>query len=314
MTNAIETAGLTKRYGPQTSVDHLDLCIPAAKITGFVGPNGAGKTTTIRMLLGLITPSEGEGTVLGHSITKPERYLERVGAMIEGPAFTPNLSGRANLDVLATLARIDRKRIDEVLELVDLTSKANQQFRSYSLGMKQRLGIAASLLPDPKLVILDEPTNGLDPEGIRDMRALLTNLADNGTTVFVSSHLLSELEHISEHLVMIEKGRLRYQGSLANLMAAQGSRAEITVEHPSDLAAVVELLAGAGYSVTVQDGALLVDAEPSQLASINRLAWQGGIALATLQPLATSLEEIFFSSAATATSATPATALEGALR
>ena len=299
MKNAIETAGLTKRYGEQTSVDHLDLCIPSGKVTGFVGPNGAGKTTTIRMLLGLITPSAGEGTVLGQPITHPERYLSSVGAMIEGPAFIPNLSGRANLQVLARLGEIDHRRVAETLEIVDLASKADEQYRRYSLGMKQRLGIAASLLPNPQLVMLDEPTNGLDPEGIRDMRALLVNLAATGSTVFVSSHMLSELEHISDHLVMIERGRTRYQGSLGNLLNAQSPRASATPEDRTDVPRLAALLRAHGFTVTEHVATVTIASAPDSLADLNRIAWAQGIVLSALSPIVSTLEEIFFANTTT---------------
>ena len=180
--------------------------MPAGTICGFVGPNGAGKTTTIRMLLGLISPTGGTGEILGQSISSPDKYLSQVGAMIEGPAFYPALSGAENLKVLATLGGFPIERVDQLLEQVGLAERGKSKYKTYSLGMKQRLGIAAALLPNPKLLILDEPTNGLDPEGIQEIRQLLRSLADNGTTVFVSSHLLSELELISEYLVMLRKG------------------------------------------------------------------------------------------------------------
>jgi ABC-2 type transport system ATP-binding protein len=193
---AIEVQDLSKKYGSALAVSHANFQVPAGTICGFVGPNGAGKTTTIRMLLGLISPTGGSGQILGEAITSPEKYLPLVGAMIEGPAFYPALSGAENLRVLATLGGFPLDRVDTLLKQVGLFERAESKFKTYSLGMKQRLGIAAALLPNPQLLILDEPTNGLDPEGIQEIRQLLRNLADNGTTVFVSSHLLSELELI----------------------------------------------------------------------------------------------------------------------
>ena len=220
---AVITDGLTKRFGDRVAVDRIEIELPAGVVSGFVGPNGAGKTTTIAMLLGLVRPSSGIAQVLGHSISDPAAYLPRVGALIEAPSFYPTLSGRRNLEVLARLGRLDRGRIGEVLETVELSDRANDLVRAYSLGMKQRLGVAAALLPDPELMILDEPTNGLDPAGIREIRALLRGLADRGITVFVSSHLLAEIETICDHLVLIDSGRIAFQGAVSELLAAQRS-------------------------------------------------------------------------------------------
>jgi ABC-2 type transport system ATP-binding protein len=190
--------GLTKRCGTRNVVNQLSFEMSPGTITGFVGPNGAGKTTTIRMLLGLVRASDGRGDVVGGD-------LSRVGALIDGPAFYPALSARGNLRLLATLGGIEWDRVDDVLAQVDLAERAGDQLRSYSLGMRQRLGIAAALLPDPLVPFLDEPTNGLDPQGIREVRALLRRLADAGTTMLVSSHLLSEIEHVCDQLVVIRE-------------------------------------------------------------------------------------------------------------
>src|SRR5438270_5527732 len=217
---ALRTEGLTKRYGGRAAVDRLSIDVPAGSVCGFVGPNGAGKTTSIRMLLGLVRPTSGTAEVLGQSIGGPAAYLARVGAMIETPAFYPTLSGRRNLQVLARLTGIDDHRVEAVLEQVGLLDRAGELYRAYSLGMKQRLGLAGALLGAPQLLILDEPTNGLDPPGIREVRGLLRRLADTGTTVFVSSHLLDELQHVCDHLVVINGGRLVFQGSVEALLAA----------------------------------------------------------------------------------------------
>src|SRR5580693_1162261 len=205
---AVSTAGLTKRFGDRTVVDGLALAIPAGSVCGFVGPNGAGKTTTIRMLLGLVRPTSGSGTILGGRITEPASYLDKVGALIEAPAFYPQLSGRDNLKALARLGRIPAAAIDPALGRTGMTDRAGDKYRSYSLGMKQRLGIAAALLPSPELLILDEPANGLDPGGIVEMRELIRSLADDGMTVLISSHLISEIEQICDYVVMIRAGRL----------------------------------------------------------------------------------------------------------
>ena len=209
---AVDASGLTKLFGDRTVVDNVDLAIPRRSVCGFVGPNGAGKTTTIRMLLGLIRPSAGRGTVLGGDLRNPQTYLHKVGALIESPAFYPQLSGKNNLLALARLGGIDAAVIPSVFDRVGLLQRSVDSYRSYSLGMKQRLGIAAALLPSPELLILDEPSNGLDPAGIVEMRDLIRSLADEGMTILVSSHLLSEIEHICDRLIMISDGKTVFQG------------------------------------------------------------------------------------------------------
>ncbi len=222
---AVVTLGLTKEFGDRRVVDSLDLTIPSGSVCGFVGPNGAGKTTTIRMLLGLIRPTSGEGQILDGDIRFPSSYLARVGALIESPAFYPALSGRDNLVVLTRLGQLPSSTIDNVLERVGLADRSADRFSRYSLGMKQRLGIAAALLADPSLLILDEPTNGLDPAGIVEMRTLIRSLADEGMTIFVSSHLLSEIGHICDHVVMIRSGRNVFQGSVDELRGMRSAEA-----------------------------------------------------------------------------------------
>jgi ABC-2 type transport system ATP-binding protein len=291
---AVVTEGLTKRFGERVAVNRIDIELPAGVVSGFVGPNGAGKTTTIQMLLGLMRPTSGTAEVLGHSINEPATYLARVGALIESPSFYPTLSGRRNLEVLTRLGRLDRRRVAEVLELVELSDRAGDLVRSYSLGMKQRLGVAVALLPDPELVILDEPTNGLDPAGIREIRSLLRSLADRGITVFVSSHLLSEIEAICDHLVMIESGRIAFQGSIDQMLAAQHSELLAMPEHEHDLGALVTLCEQAGHSARVDGNAVRVQADGDWAAELNRLAMGGGITLAGLQRTRASLEEAFF--------------------
>lgn len=214
---AIEAHGLTKRYRDAVAVDDLSFRVPRAGVTGFVGPNGSGKTTTMRMLLHLARASAGTARVLGESIDDPQAYLPRVGALIEAPAFYPQLSGRRNLEVLATLGRIDRSRIPPLLDRVGLGGRADSAYRSYSLGMKQRLGLAAALLPDPDLLLLDEPVNGLDPSGIREIRDLLRELGASGKAVLVSSHLIAEVARTCDHLIVIQRGKLVYEGPVQGL-------------------------------------------------------------------------------------------------
>jgi ABC-2 type transport system ATP-binding protein len=290
----LQVDGLTKRYGERCVVDHLDFSVPAGVVCGFVGPNGAGKTTTIRMLLGLISPTEGTGAVLGHPMSRPSAYLERVGAMIEGPAFYPSLSGRRNLDVLARLGGIDRRRVDEVLRTVELTDRAKDHYGSYSLGMKQRLGIAAALLPDPDLLVLDEPTNGLDPPGIRDLRALLRSLADSGMTVFVSSHLLDELQQICDQLVVIDQGRLVFSGPVDELLGGREPQLTLTPEDSSRLGDLVRLCEQEGRPAAVVDGQVIVSAPLSWAGELNRTAMGNGITLCELGVVPMRLEDAFF--------------------
>jgi ABC-2 type transport system ATP-binding protein len=292
---AVSATGLTKRYGHRLAVDCIDFELPAGVVSGFVGPNGAGKTTTIQMLLGLARPSAGGARVLGHPIAQPADYLTRVGALIESPAFYPTLSGRRNLEALTRLGGLARTRIEEVLALVEMSDRADDLVRSYSLGMKQRLGVAAAILPEPELVILDEPTNGLDPAGIREMRTLLRGLAERRITVFVSSHLLGEIEAICEHLVMIDQGRIVFHGSVAELLAAQRSELLATPEHPDDLEALARLCIDAGRAVEVEGDAVRVQAAGDWGAELNRLAMGAGITLRGLTETRASLEEAFIS-------------------
>lgn len=246
---AIATTGLTKRFRSRAVVDGIDLEVPRGSVFGFLGPNGSGKTTTIRMLLGLVAPSAGEARVLGERM--PDRgasVLPRVGALVEGPAFAPYLSGTANLlrrdsaDRLAPGAT-RRRRVESALDRVGLSHAAGKHVRAYSLGMKQRLGIAGALLTERDLLVLDEPTNGLDPQGTREVRSLVRSLADGGTTVFVSSHLLAEIEQMCTHAAIMRAGRLVAQGSLAELRGGSGPR--VAVETP-DVALAESVLAGLG--------------------------------------------------------------------
>ncbi len=292
---AVRTSGLTKYYGDRPVVDGVDLAVPGGVVSGFVGPNGAGKTTTLRMLLGLVRPSAGSGEVLGEPIDHPERYLPRVGALIEGPAFYPTLSGRRNLEVLARLGGHDGRSIDRLLGQVGLGERGDDPFRAYSLGMKQRLGIAAALLPEPEVLMLDEPANGLDPAGIREIRGLLRGLADGGITVFVSSHLLSEVETICDHVVVIDRGRLVFQGGMEALLAAQRSEIVAAPERPENVAALSALVARAGYVSSTVDGEVHVAAPSEWAPELNRLAMAEGITLAALGVRRGTLEEAFFS-------------------
>ena len=291
---AISVTDLSKKYGEQVAVSHATFEVPLGTICGFVGPNGSGKTTTMRMLLGLITPTGGTGEILGESIKHPEKYLPRVGAMIEGPAFYPALSGKENLNVLASLGGFTTDRVQGLLEQVGLGDRGKSKFKTYSLGMKQRLGIAAALLPDPKLLMLDEPTNGLDPEGIQEVRALLRSLANNGTSVFVSSHLLSELELISDYLVMLRKGEVVFTGKMTDLMLAQQPIIIAKTLNESDLVVLQGIAEKAGHHASIRDGALHVQGPANWAIELNRAAFDAGITLSQLTPQLPNLEETFF--------------------
>ena len=287
---AIETRELTKRYGEIVAVNDLSLKLPRGGVIGFVGPNGAGKTTTIRMLMGLIRPTSGEAWVLGEPISRPSAYLDKVGALIEAPAFTPQLSGRRNLRALAMLGGQDASRVDPVLDRVGLAGRADDAYKQYSLGMKQRLGIAAALLPDPELLVLDEPTNGLDPAGIREMRALLRSLGDAGKTVFVSSHLLAEVQRMCDRLVILRKGEMIFQGSVDELLAEHAGIVA-SPEDPQQRDALVRLVEAAGHGAEVRDSAVLVRAPASWAATLNVSAMKAGIVLREIRSQTGDLEE-----------------------
>ena len=291
---AISVRDLSKKYGERMAVSHINFDVPLGTVCGFVGPNGSGKTTTMRMLLGLISHTGGNGHVLDASIDEPEKYLSRVGAMIEGPAFYPALTGAENLRVLATLGGFPQERVQTLLDQVGLGDRAKSKYKTYSLGMKQRLGIAAALLPNPKLLMLDEPTNGLDPEGIQEVRALLRSLADNGTTVFVSSHLLSELEIISDYLVMLRKGEVVFAGKIEELLLAQQHVIIAKGQNESDLEKILTLATGMGHSASIRNNEVHIQANADWGATLNRAAFDAGITLAQLSPQVPNLEETFF--------------------
>jgi ABC-2 type transport system ATP-binding protein len=291
---ALDVADLSKKYGDRMALSHANFEVPLGSICGFVGPNGSGKTTTIRMLLGLIKPTTGSGHVLGESITQPEKYLPNVGAMIEGPAFYPALTGKQNLAVLAKLGGFATEPIQELLNLVDLGDRGDSKFKTYSLGMKQRLGIAAALLPNPKLLVLDEPTNGLDPAGIHEIRTLLRKLADSGTTVFVSSHLLSEIEMISDYLVMLRQGKVIFSGKTIDLLAAQKPVIIAKPEDAKDLARLCEIASKLGERAVIKTDIVEVSGDINFSSKLNKAAFDAGIILSSLTPVRPTLEDTFF--------------------
>lgn len=288
MNNPVETTNLTKRYGRIVAVENLNLTVLPGEIYGFLGPNGAGKTTTLRMLLGLTRPSAGSLRLFGRA--PGAGYLDQVGALIEGPAFYPYLSGRENLRVFAGHAGVLRARVDAVLRTVDLTERAKDSYRTYSLGMKQRLGLAAALLKDPRLLILDEPTNGLDPAGMADMRTLLRKLAADGVTVLLSSHLLAEVAQICDRFGVLSNGSLVAETTIADLRA--GGTLRVTAQ-PADRARA-HLVAAVGEKALHANGSTFdIDVEPDAAGGINAGLVAAGVSVSELRWREPDLEENF---------------------
>jgi ABC-2 type transport system ATP-binding protein len=285
----VETRELTKRYGEIVALNGLNLRIRRGEVYGFVGPNGAGKTTAMRMLVGLMRPTSGKASVLGMPAGS-KAALAKTGAMIEEPAFYPYLSGRDNLRVLARFASVPEARIAEVLDAVELTPRAKDAFSGYSMGMKQRLGVAAALLKDPQLLILDEPTNGLDPEGIADMRVLLRGLAERGHTVMLSSHLMAEVELICDRIGIVRGGRLVAEGTLEELRGHQEIRVRVdSVERAREVLRPLPFV----ESLREADGYLYLRSDIEHAAAVNRHLVDFGIAVSELAPSTQSLEQVF---------------------
>ena len=284
----LEFSGLTKRFGPLTAVDRFTARVEPGLVTGFLGPNGAGKTTTMRMLLGLVRATDGSATVGGTPYAQLRHPLQSVGAALEASSFHPGRSAAAHLTALAQASDVPIRRVDETLALVGLSDAAGRKVGGYSLGMRQRLGLAAALLGDPGVLVLDEPTNGLDPEGIRWMRDLLRALAREGRTVFVSSHLLSEVQQTVDSLLVIARGRLVFQGTIDELV---DPTEYATVVDAPDRAGLTAALTAAGVSAEVLRAGLRVDA--ADPADIGRIAASAGIALSLLQRQGPSLEQVF---------------------
>ena len=289
----VETRALSRRYGTVTTVDGLNLRVPRGSIFGFLGPNGAGKTTTVRMLLGLVRPTAGTARLFGLDVRTHRRaVLRRLGALVESPSYYPHLTGHENLGILATLLGLPRRRVDDALDGVRLGAVAHRRVGAYSLGMKQRLGIAAAMLHEPELLILDEPTNGLDPAGIHEIRALLRSLpAERGVTVLVSSHLLREVEQIATHVGIIHHGVLMFQGDIDALRAQARARTVVAVD---DAVAAQAALSRAGIAAALAgDDLVLPTADREAAAAANRalvLAGRSVFGLATERP---TLEDLF---------------------
>ncbi len=301
MAAAIEVSGLTKRFGSRTAVDSLELSVPEACAYGFLGPNGAGKTTLIRMLLGLTSPTRGEISMLGMSLPAHRAAaLARTGAIVEEPRFHNHLTGRENLRIIAAARGSEAfKRIDTSLDKVGLRDRANERVKRYSLGMRQRLGVARCLLSDPGLLILDEPSNGLDPAGIHEFRAMIKGFVGEGRTVFLSSHLLAEVERICDRVAIVDNGRLIAEGTLDEL---RSGGEKLLLVGCDDATRALALLQGhpAVTSAAIADGLLSVtlvevgdDGGEASAAAVNRTLVEAGLAVHRLEPVAATLEQRF---------------------
>jgi ABC-2 type transport system ATP-binding protein len=283
----IEVESLSKRFGKVQAVAGLSFRVEPGTITGFLGPNGAGKSTTLRSILGLVHPDEGRAAVLGVAYRELERPLHRVGAVLEASEVHPGRNGRNHLRVLAAAAGLPRSRVDEVLALVELSKGAKRRVKGYSLGMRQRLGLAAALLGDPEVLVLDEPANGLDPAGIRWLRDLLRSLAAEGRTILVSSHVLSEVAQTADRVVIIHRGRLVQQASIGEVLAEAHGDTRVRTPDGERLRAV---LAAEGGTVSDVDGALMVNLAPER---VGELAAANGVVLHELTVERATLEEVF---------------------
>jgi ABC-2 type transport system ATP-binding protein len=293
---AVEARGLVKRYGHVTAVDHVDLTVRAGDVYGYLGPNGAGKTTSLRMLLGLIRPDEGAAKLFGRDpVIDGARALDGVAGFVEEPRFYPYLSGRRNLELVAALDGGDaHERIDDALETVDLSDRQHDKVKGYSHGMRQRLGIAGALLRDPQLLLLDEPTTGLDPAGMRDMRALVHRLASDGMTVLLSSHLMSEVEDLCDRVAIITRGTIIHEGSLEELIATTAGRYELRTTDDLRAAAIARQSAGIGDVATTERGLTFSASCENAVAALTLELAQAGVGMHALVPHTATLEELFF--------------------
>ncbi|HET7530258.1 MAG TPA: ABC transporter ATP-binding protein [Mycobacteriales bacterium] len=295
--SVIAVAGARKTYRrwrrpSERAVDGLDLTVEEGGVFGFLGPNGSGKTTTIRMLLGLVYADAGQLSVFGRPVPEglPD-IVDDIGALVETPLFFPNFSGRLNLELLAGIAGLPRTRVDEVLEQVGLAARGDDRVKGYSLGMRQRLGIAAALLKRPRLLILDEPTNGLDPAGIREIRELIRALGSGGTTVFLSSHLLGEVEQVCDRVAILSRGRCIVSGSVKDVLATR-STGELRVA-VDDAGVARDLLAAAGIAATAIDATALAVTGVGDPAQVTEVLARQGVYLRELSPVAVDLESVF---------------------
>ena len=293
----VQTVALTKRFGSFAAVDGLDLTVAPGRITGFLGPNGAGKTTTLRMILGLVAPTSGSATIGGRRYADLPHPAQTVGAALEATNFHPGRSGRDHLRVLAAASQVPTSRVDEMLDLVGIPAAARKRAGQYSMGMRQRLGLAAALLGNPSVLILDEPSNGLDPEGIRWLRELLRYLASQGMTILVSSHLLAEVDQMVDDVAIIANGRLVTSGPIETLRGVRSSR--VRTSDPTRLA---EALRAAGIAVELGDDGMLA-AQTDDLVRVGDLALAAGLPIHELSVHRAALEDLYFSLTSTPESA-----------
>ncbi len=294
MDDLVVCSGLTKRFRRVLAVDRLDLAVGAGDIFGFLGPNGAGKSTTLRMMVGLVRPTAGSVSLFGHNVRRNHcAALKKVGVLVEQPAFYKYLSGRDNLRILsATGGKYSPKDVDAALDIVGLADRARDKVKSYSHGMRQRLGIALAIIGEPDLVLLDEPTNGLDPQGMKDVRDLIKRLSsESGMTVFLSSHLLHEMEQVCTRIAVINKGRVIETGKVKDLLASANTY-EVRVDSPEKAAEAARRFDKANVSC-VADGALKVKLEGDSASEFNRFLVEQGFAVSALIPLRSSLEELY---------------------
>ncbi len=291
----IEVRGLVKRYGALTAVDGVDLTVRAGDVYGYLGPNGAGKTTSLRMMLGLIRPSAGSVRLFGADPMEGVSALRGVAGFVEAPTFYPYLTGRRNLELLAAYDGDGaHDRIDEALDAVELAPRAGDRVGGYSHGMRQRLGIAAALLRDPKLLLLDEPATGLDPAGMRDMRRLIRRLAGEGITVLLSSHLMNEVEEVCNRVAIVRSGRVVYEGEIAALK--RSARSGYTLRTTDDERAVAVCRGARGVeNVSAAGAAITFDADEAAVAELSQGLVEAGALIRALAPRSQSLEDLFFS-------------------
>jgi len=291
----IEVRGLVKRYGELIAVDGVDLTVNGGDVYGYLGPNGAGKTTSLRMMLGLIRPSQGSVRLFGRDPQETVSALAGVAGFVEAPNFYPYMSGRRNLELLAAYdGGGARLRIDRSLEMVDLSHRAGDRVGGYSHGMRQRLGIAASLLRDPQLLLLDEPATGLDPAGMRDMRLLIRRLADEGMTVLLSSHLLAEVEELCNRVAIVRSGRIVYEGTIAALARGAGTMYRLATSDDTRARRVCAAQPGIG-ELRSEHGRLVFSAEQAGVGELSRALIEAGVLIHELAPMTVTLEDLFFS-------------------
>jgi ABC-2 type transport system ATP-binding protein len=291
----VEVRGLVKRYGALTAVDHVDLTVGVGDVYGYLGPNGAGKTTSLRMMLGLIRPTQGTVRLFGRDPQASVHALDGVAGFVEAPTFYPYLTARRNLELLAAYdGNGAASRVDQALETVELTDRARDRVGGYSHGMKQRLGIAAALLRDPKLLLLDEPTTGLDPAGMRDMRLLIRRLAEQGITIVLSSHLLTEVEEVCNRVAIVRAGGIVYEGEIAELKRAAGTTYRLSTADDERALAVCRAQPGID-DVRRQRGRISFIADEAAVAELSQALVEAGALIRALAPQSATLEDLFFS-------------------